>query len=205
MEDELKRRWNSLLHSWSIAPALAASAFEEVCHHYSEPGRYYHTLDHIRHLLICVDGLGSHARNLNAVRLATWLHDVIYNSRASDNEERSADHARRLCEELSIPDGAHVALLILKTKTHEAGDDPDAQVLIDADLAILGASESAYLAYSEKIRQEYAWVPEHEYRSGRCQVLTKFLMRPRIFHFLSHLEEPARHNITAEIARLAVD
>jgi predicted metal-dependent HD superfamily phosphohydrolase len=200
MDDELRRRWNDLLHTWDVDPALAARAFEEVCEQYSEPGRYYHTLDHVRYMLNCVDSIGLHARNVNAVRLATWLHDVIYESRASDNEERSANYARRLCDTLAIPDGSQVALLILKTKTHEAGDDPDAQVLLDADLAILGASEPAYRAYAEKIRQEYAWV-----RSGRRQVLTKFLTRPNIFHFLTHLEEPARHNITAEIARLAVD
>ena len=71
--------------------------------------------------------------NLNAVKLAAWLHDVIYDSKASDNEERSAEYAERLSEKLSIPEGRMVASLILKTKTHEAGDGLDAQVLIDAD------------------------------------------------------------------------
>lgn len=79
---------------------------------------------------------------------------MIYESRASDNEERSAEYAKTLCGKLSIPGGDLVALLISKTKTHEAGDDPDAQVLLDADLAILGASEPAYGTYAEKIRQE---------------------------------------------------
>jgi len=93
--------------------------------------------------------------------------------------------------------------LILKTKTHDAGDDPDAEVFLDADLAILGANEAAYRIYAEQIRQEYAWVPESEYRTGRRQILTKFLTRPRLFHLLTHLEEPARRNLAAEIAQLA--
>jgi predicted metal-dependent HD superfamily phosphohydrolase len=75
-------------------------------------------------------------------------------------------------------------------------------VLIDADLAILGASEAAYRAYAENNRQEYAWVQEPAYRMGRRQVLERFLARPRIFHLLAHLEEPARRNIAAEITRL---
>jgi predicted metal-dependent HD superfamily phosphohydrolase len=94
--------------------------------------------------------------------------------------------------------------LILKTKTHDAGDDPDAKVLLDADLAILGANENAYRYYAQQIRKEYDWVPEPEYRSGRQQVLTKFLARPRIYHFLNPLEKPARRNIAAEIAQLAL-
>ena len=91
--------------------------------------------------------------------------------------------------------------LIRKTKTHDAGGDADAHVLIDADLAILGASESAYRVYGEKIRQEYAWVSESDYRRGRRRVLQSFLSRPRIFHLLCRLEDPARRNIAAEMTR----
>jgi len=132
------------------------------------------------------------------------LHDVIYDSRASDNEERSAEYAQGLCRELSISEGRLVASLIMKTKTHDAAADVDAQVLIDADLAILGTSESAYRTYAEQIRQEYAWVPEPDYRIGRRRILERFLTMPKIYHHLSHLEDSARRNIAAEIARLSV-
>jgi predicted metal-dependent HD superfamily phosphohydrolase len=199
----MRSTWQSLLRAWAVRPALADAAFEDICRHYAEPGRVYHTLDHVRSVLELVDSLVRHAPNPNAVKLAAWLHDVIYDSRASDNEERSAAYAERLCESLSLPDGRRVASLILKTKTHDAGEDADAQVLLDADLAILGADDPAYRTYAEQIRQEYAWVPEAAYRTGRRQVLERFLTRSRIYHFLSHLEEPARKNVDAEIARLS--
>jgi len=189
--------------NWDVDTTHADQKFDEVCLAYAEPGRFYHTLDHVLAMLDTVDSPACQAKNLNAVKLAAWLHDVIYESKASDNEERSAEYALRLCEQLAIPEGQQVASLIRRTKAHDAGDDPDAQVLLDADLAILGASESEYQAYAEKIRQEYSWVPEHEYRTGRRQVLEKFLTRPRLFHFLTHLESSARRNVAAEIARLA--
>ena len=175
MNDVLRRKWHDLLRVWAVDPALADRTFEDVREHYAEPGRFYHTLDHVQTVLETVESLGSYARNLNAVKLATWLHDVIYDSKASDNEERSADYAERLCEKFSIPEGHLVTSLILRTKTHDAGDDADAQVLLDADLAILGASEPAYRAYAEKIRQEYAWVPEPDYRQGRAAGLAELL------------------------------
>jgi predicted metal-dependent HD superfamily phosphohydrolase len=203
MNDFLHRKWHDLLRAWAVDADAADRTFEGVCKQYAGPGRFYHTLAHVQNVLETVESLGPHARNRNAVRLAAWLHDVIYDSRSSDNEERSADYAERLCEELSIPEGRPVADLIRTTKAHDAGGDADARVLIDADLAILGAGEADYRDYAGKIRQEYAWVPEAEYRTGRRQVLRKFLARARIFHFLGHLEEPARHNISAEIARLA--
>jgi predicted metal-dependent HD superfamily phosphohydrolase len=202
MNNLMRRKWHDLLDVWAVTPSVADEMFEDVCKQYGSPGRFYHTLDHIGAMLETVESLASFTRNLNAVKLAVWLHDVIYQSRASDNEERSAEHAEQLCEKISIPEGRVVASMILKTKTHEAGDDPDAQVLIDADLAILGASEQAYRAYADQIRQEYAWVPEPDYRRGRRQILERFLARPKIIHLLGHLEEPARRNIAAEIARL---
>jgi predicted metal-dependent HD superfamily phosphohydrolase len=203
MKEEGRQRWHDLLRTWSVDPIQADLKFENVRRAYSGSGRFYHTLDHVLAVLGTVESLASVAKNLNAVKLAAWLHDVIYDSKASDNEDRSAEYAQRLCEKLAIPEGHRVAALIRKTKTHDAGEDADAQVLLDADLAILGASESAYDTYAEKIRLEYAWVSEPEYRKGRRQVLEKFLTRPRIYHFLGHLEEPARQNLAREIAQLA--
>jgi predicted metal-dependent HD superfamily phosphohydrolase len=194
MNDWLRQAWHDLLSAWSVDSILAEQALEDVVQHYSGPGRFYHTLDHIQNVLETVETLRAHAANLNAVKLAAWLHDVIYDSKASDNEERSARYAERLCEKLSIPDGRLVAALILKTKTHD-GDDADSQVLTDADLAILAETESVYRRYAEQIRQEYAWVPEPEYRAGRRRILEHFLNKSRIYHFLSSLEDRARRNI----------
>lgn len=204
MNEEPRRKWHDLLNAWAVDANLADQSFEEIRQHYTEPGRFYHTLDHIQQLLQTVESLSVQARNVNAVRLAGWLHDVIYASRASDNEERSADYAERLCVKLSLPVGPLVADLIRKTKTHDAGADADAQVLLDADLAILGAGEADYRIYAANIRREYAWVSDADYRQGRRRVLQSFLNRPRIFHFLNRSEETARHNLAAEIAQLGV-
>jgi predicted metal-dependent HD superfamily phosphohydrolase len=203
MNDLLRHKWYDLLVAWGVDRMLGAAAFEDICKHYSTPGRFYHTLDHIGAMLVTVDSLASFAQNLNTVKLAVWLHDLIYDSRASDNEVRSAEYAEECCSKLAIPVHQLVSFLILKTKTHEAGGDPDAQVLLDADLAILGASELPYCIYADQIRMEYAWVPEPDYRKGRRQFLEGFLARPRIFHLLIHLEESARRNMAGEITRLS--
>jgi predicted metal-dependent HD superfamily phosphohydrolase len=204
MKEGPRRKWQNLLDSWAVDANLADQSFEEIRQHYAEPGRFYHTLDHVQFVLQTIETLSGQARHVNAVQLAGWLHDVIYDSRASDNEERSADYAERLCAKLSLPVGRLVADSIRKTKTHDAGADADAQVLLDADLAILGASEAEYRLYAANIRREYAWVPEADYRLGRRRVLQSFLSRPRIFHFLCRLEEPARRNLAAEIVQLGI-
>src|SRR4051812_22191581 len=120
MNDVMARKWQDLLSTWHVDSVLAGNKFDVLLRHYSELSRFYHTLDHIRIVLETVESLAKSARNLNAVKLAAWLHDVIYDSKASDNEERSAEFAERLCQELVIPEGRNVASLILKTKTHDA-------------------------------------------------------------------------------------
>jgi predicted metal-dependent HD superfamily phosphohydrolase len=198
----LNQQWHELLRTWYVDRIKSDRTFAKISAAYAGQGRFYHTLDHVQAVLGTVENLASCAKNINSVKLAGWLHDVIYDSNASDNEERSAEYAEQLCKELAIPEGQQVAALIRLTKTHDASEDVDAMVLLDADLSILGADQSEYQAYGENIRREYVWVPEPEYRRGRRQVLERFLGRPRIYHFLSHLEEPARRNLTAEIARL---
>ena len=97
--------------------------------------------------------------------------------------------------------------LILNTKNHQAPPaDIDSQILLDADLAILGASELEYKTYAQGIRQEYAWVADELYRVGRRQVLQNFLQRDRIYltpQLFGKLEARARLNLQAEIATLS--
>ena len=88
------------------------------------------------------------------------------------------------------------------TATHDpADDDPDGQVLCDADLAILAAPPSGYTAYTAAVRQEYAFVPDDAFRAGRGAVLRQLLALPRLFrtpHGQTEWEATARYNMRSE-------
>jgi predicted metal-dependent HD superfamily phosphohydrolase len=74
----------------------------------------------------------------------------------------------------------------------------DEQLLVDIDLAILGASEARFLEYERQIREEYGFVPGWLFRRKRRAILRSFLKRPRIFstqHFNASLEQRARANL----------
>src|SRR5262249_39583749 len=126
----------------------------------------------------------------------------------TDNEERSAVWAGEALWGLGATEAtiARVQALVLQTKTHDA--DPgaaDASVLLDADLAILGASPRRYAEYAAGIRQEYAWVAEEDYRRGRLRVLEGFLRREKIYRterMCRTHEEQARENLRREIEQL---
>src|SRR5262249_37222356 len=128
---------------------------------------------------------------------------------AKDNERRSGELAVDLLGPLGVPASTIERIVSMIWATAHTSDGPpafrDTQVLLDADLAILGASEERYARDAADIRKEYAWVPEANYRAGRIEVLTKFLAAPRIYLTQLMFEEGdqrARANMRAEIASL---
>lgn len=204
----LKDQWYQLLDQYSAHQGKADSQFSSLAAHYSGPERFYHNLHHIAELLRLINSLRNKLRNYEAVCFAAWFHDVIYNTRKGDNEEKSAELAGEVLIELKVPLETidFVRELILATKQH-TGDSlsQDARVFLDADLSILGAPEHIYLPYSEAIRKEYAWVPDFLYRRERRKVLQSFVARERIYltdEMWSRFEAQARQNINNEIASL---
>jgi predicted metal-dependent HD superfamily phosphohydrolase len=206
--DELLRtKWLQQLASVGCPTDRSEAAFADLCEHYQAPGRYYHTLEHVQVVLDTIRALsGGEAKP--ALLLAAWFHDVIYDTHANDNEERSAEHTRRVLQTLGVDESIvqETERLILLTKSHApASGDRSGQILVDADLSVLAATELEYDAYARAIRQEYAWVPEAAYRAGRRGVLETFLQRPRIYateEMFTRLEDAARRNLRREIEGL---
>jgi predicted metal-dependent HD superfamily phosphohydrolase len=202
----LRDDWQRLMSAAGLPPA--ESVRDELLHRYGEAGRFYHNQHHLLQVLTVIHGLEDRASDPCAVLLAAWFHDAVYDSRAKENEARSAVLARRLLPAI----GASLAMieracdLILRTQAHQADGKADAEVLLDADLSILGSAAEEYDRYAAAIRQEYAWVADADYRLGRSKVLEGFLQRDRIYftpemHQLS--EASARQNLRREIERLA--
>ncbi|HKB01825.1 MAG TPA: hypothetical protein VKD90_06375 [Gemmataceae bacterium] len=197
-----------LLTSFSANPADAHLLFDRLVAAYSEPHRFYHTLEHIHDMLAVAAKLTAAAADPGAIELAIWFHDAVYDPKAKDNEDRSAELAIEWLRPLRIPEEIlrHVAAMIRAT-AHTSADvfDADTSVLLDADLAILSADESRYARYAADIRREYAWVEESAYRAGRAKVLQGFLARPRIYrtermHTIA--ENAARRNLGVELEQL---
>lgn len=98
--------------------------------------------------------------------------------------------------------------LINATAGHVAAFDDiavDTAILLDADLAILGAEPHSYQAYVHGVRAEYFFVDDKRWRTGRGRILRDFLGRPRIYateYMHSEFEHRARANIEAELAML---
>lgn len=173
---------------------------------YSQPHRAYHTVAHIEDCLLHLDRVRQLCDRVDEIEIALWFHDGIYDPRARDNEEQSADWAGRCLQKLGINSAAteRVVTMILATRHQQIPPTCDCRMLLDIDLSILGRTPEEFAVYEDQIRQEYAWVPEDQYRLGRAAILTQFLNRPTIYYtqYFQSLEGPARDNLERSLAKL---
>lgn len=202
-----RNRWLAL---WSRlgAPQNGVDVFQQLAAAYAEPARSYHTAAHIADCLRQLDWSHDLARRPDEVEAALWFHDAVYLPGASDNEERSARLARSSLSEGAAIQGVsdRVAAMVLATNHQTPPSDPDAQLVCDIDLAVLGKEESEFDQFENQIRQEYAWVPDATYRSARAQVLNGFLARRSIYYtdrFAHRYERRARQNLERIVATLS--
>lgn len=202
----MKQRWLSL---WNRVGAQgdAEKTYNDLVARYSESHRAYHTLAHIKHCLKEFEQVRYLAISPDPIEFAIWYHDAIYDTRAKDNEERSAALAAGIARNVSLPNNFSqtVARLIMATMHSTAPTDFDAQILMDIDLSILGQAENKFDEYDRQIRKEYEWVPEHVFVARRLAILQSFLDRQNIYatqFFRDKYEAQARRNIARAIARL---
>src|SRR5262249_47690617 len=155
--------WAALFDHYTDDAAGSYRVFDRLAAAYDADDRHYHDLEHIADVLRVAGRLADLADEPRLIQLAVWFHDAVYDTHAKDNEERSATLAVELLGPLGMPSGSldRMAELIRATAHVGAAEvDADTAILLDADLAILGAAPERYDRYARAIRREYAWVPE---------------------------------------------
>lgn len=203
---DLSRRFGELLRRLGVAadPRPLADA---VLAAWAERDRRYHGLNHLRDCLAELDGAPAAGADRDRVEAALWFHDAIYDPRAGDNEALSAEWARRALSELGVPSTVadDVARLVELTRHTDPAPDSSGRLLCDIDLAILGREPETFDAYDRQIREEYAWVPEPDFRAARAAVLAGLLARTPLYqteHFRRRYETVARTNLERALKAL---
>jgi predicted metal-dependent HD superfamily phosphohydrolase len=201
--------WQRLgvLHSTPTKYGALADEFVALKARYDEKHRHYHTAHHIAECLAHFDEARELCEHAEEVEIALWFHDAIYNERGNDNEAQSAAWAERVMLHAGL-DGEsaqRVHALIMATCHNALPETRDEQVLVDIDLAILGAAPARFDEYEAQVRAEYSWVPEFVFKRTRRKILDGFLARTVIYstpHFRGSLENKARENLARSLAKL---
>jgi predicted metal-dependent HD superfamily phosphohydrolase len=187
-----------------------AALLERLLASHAGPGRHYHTLQHLSECLSLFAEVAHLAARPGEAAIALWFHDAIYVPRAPDNEARSAAWAAEVLRATGAAEAviARIEALIMATAGHDAHGNQDAHLVIDIDLAILGAAPARFAEYEQQVRAEYAAVPVDLYRQKRGELLASFLARPAIYgtpELHARLEAQARINLCHAIAGCTPD
>ena len=201
--------WAGLLSWLGISEFDARLMRGEILTQYRQSGRAYHHLSHALRVLRDVKKFAHWwgVEDYGAVQLAALLHDVVYDTRSRENEQRSAEFAAWWGQALGIAPATYsrAAEIIQATQDHSASASPDTRLVLDADLLILASPWDEYDAYRRAIRREYAWVAEADWTAGRRRVLEGFLARGQIYQISQlrdALETLAQGNIQRELSLL---
>jgi predicted metal-dependent HD superfamily phosphohydrolase len=201
----LQAQWQRAWHDLGAAPD--PQLFDELLAAWDEPHRHYHTLQHLRECLAHLELARECAPQAGEAGLALWFHDAVYDPRRHDNEQRSADraHATLLAAGADRAAAQRVHALVMATRHDAAPATADARLVVDIDLAILGAPRERFDEYERQVRLEYAHVAEATYRTGRGRILHGLLARAAIYGtplFHQRFEVAARENLARSLSRL---
>jgi len=205
MELSLEKIWKDIWKSHGAQDELVIKYWYEIQKAYSAKTRYYHTFSHIQNMLESSIKFEDKIDDIQNIQLSIFYHDVVYSGKRKDNEELSAELARKHLNKLNYPINKieKCCNYILATKGHNpAHSDNDLNYFLDFDLQKLGSNWEEYDEYSKHIRQEYRFYPDIIYKPGRKKVLEHFLNLEKIFksHEFYHLyEKQARLNLLMEL------
>lgn len=177
----------------------AAALGADLLARYAESGRLYHTIDHIDHCLGQFDEVRPDCVQADAVELAIWFHDAIYNFPAYENEKLSAAFFMETSDQvLDSEFRKDVAALVIATEHVKVPDDADQRILVDVDLSSFGLPWDKFAADGKNIRRELHYLADAEFYKGQIAFMQSLLGRDRIFntsHFFDAYESIARDNV----------
>lgn len=200
-------RWSALCKSLG-AGGSPEESYARLAGAYGAPERVYHTLWHVGH---CLDEFGK-ARGLAArpeeAEFALWYHDFVYDPKEKDslNVERSAEAAAGAARSMGLAEdlALRVRDLVLVTMHTGSAPSPDAALVADSDMALLGWSEETFADSYARVRAERRWMTEKLFTESHKRFCAAWLARPHIYlteFFRLRYEVQARANLERELKR----
>jgi len=139
-----------------------------ILENYNEPHRFYHNWDHIESMLISAKN-----KNIltNSLTLAIIFHDIFYDPKLKNNEQRSADIFYSWIQDSEIYQA------IIDTETHKPSNELS-RILCELDIDNLYGDFDIFIDNSYKLFKEFQYVDWKTYSVERIKFLEKYNVDP---------------------------
>ena len=208
----LKKQWQTALEKFNTPQNLIDEYFTKICNCYNQSGHFYHNLEHIESFLRAIEPYLHKCERNKELILAVFYHDAVYNPLRTDNEEKSAQLARKELKILGIDRETRIRIMYLIRRTanhlhkkHE--DDFCTRLFLDGDLYILSVPWEKYKYYAQGVHKEFIRIPDRIFDRKRKDFLKKMLSQKFIYctpEFREKYEKLARENMLREINELNI-
>jgi predicted metal-dependent HD superfamily phosphohydrolase len=142
----------------------------------------------------------------DAVEMAIWFHDLVFDVSAADNEAQSARRFVELADESMAPEfKTRVYDLIMATAHPRLPKTTDQEFMLDIDLSSFGLPWEDFVRDSTAVRQESLELSDAEFFPGQRAFLESLVGREHFYFtefFRSRIEDTARSNIRRHLKNL---
>lgn len=149
-------------HHITMSPA-------EVLKRYGEKHRHFHTFKHILDIVSRIRSMKIRASERDLLLMIALFHDIVYDPRRGDNEERSAEMFMKNADcEPRFATLVHDA--IIDTKAHQ-GRSAISRLFCSLDMSVVSSDYDGLLEWERGIHGEYGFVGNDAYKAGRLAFL----------------------------------
>ncbi len=199
-------RFASLWDRHASGAPSGDTVYQELANSYSHPTRHYHGLPHIHACLEHFDIVREHLDNPDAVEMALWFHDVVYDPCRTDNERKSAElfeiHTGNGIESTFV---GQVTNLIMMTVYPSNPLSADEKFMVDIDLSSFALPWNDFIRLGRLVRDEFGHLTDREFEQGELEFFRMLSNREYFFYtefFRSRYENTAQSNLDRKIKQL---
>ena len=146
---------------------------------YSEKHRHYHSYyNHIKPMLSRIEKLKIAEKDKSTLKIIALFHDVVYDPRRSDNEEKSVDFFNILSKENNFQDIEIIKRVILETKIGSTLTLNMSKEFHKLDYYNLyNGSVIELIQDNFMIFKEYQYLDSQSFKAGRIKFLNDFIIK----------------------------
>lgn len=163
-------------HKDIIVKQSSLDVFNDIIKRWNEPHRFYHNIEHLTFILSEIENLYQNKviseSEYRALIVVAFYHDVIYNPRENNNEEKSVEYfVNNNKNGFTSFSSTVVSDIIMETKNRNKPTEKLAEIFWNIDNRIITQPISNLIEYEHKIFKEYQWVAYDKYKEGRIDFL----------------------------------